>query len=292
MNWIQYLTEKSLYVKSILSSQKQMGIDKVHFRQLTPVLNRLLEYAPQEAQEFLKHKTDTSAQCLLTWLATIGEIIKLDNGYYAIWPACNLVLPRTKQQIGVRYVLDHEIQPITITSKPNKTKPILAMTDYLYTSSLQETLNDYKSFTKSNDIDTIYRFTKHGKQQVTKNFTPNELYFAEKKQVFVHGGHKTDRFLAKFQNGWHIQQVAERNVRRVYYALNARAGRYYTYSLKKHTVYTELELQFCLPHEEFAMISLIGMPKIFKNAKTFYIPNMYVEDMIAILQRLEMKERC
>ncbi|SOC37078.1 hypothetical protein [Ureibacillus acetophenoni] len=291
MNWIPYLIEKSLYIKSVLASQKQNGIEKVHFRQLTPVLSRLLANAPQEVQEFLQHKKDTPAQCLLNWLSSIGEIIKLDDGYYTIWAPCNLELPSTKQKVGVRYVLEHESQFITITSKPDESKSLLPITDYLYAPTLEETLNQYQSFTEIDDLDTIYRFTKYGRQQVTKNFTTDKLYLAEKKQAFAHGGYKTHRFLAKFQKGWHIQQIADKDIWRVYYALNARAGRYFTYKLEKQLFFTELELQMKLPHEEFALLSLIGMPKTFKDAKSFYIPNENLDDAIEILQRLEMKER-
>lgn len=291
MNWIPYLIDKSLYVKSILTSQKQNGIEKIHFRQLTPVLSRLLANAPQEAQEFLQHKKDTPAQCLLNWLASIGEIIKLDDGYYTIWSACNLELPSTKRQIGVRYVLDHKSQIITVTSKPDESKHILPITDYLYAPTLEDTLNQFQSFSEIDELDTIYRFTEYGRQQVTKNFTTDELYLAEKKQVFAHGGYKIHRFLAKFQKRWYIQQIADKDIWRVYYALNARAGRYFTYKLEKRLFFTEIELQIKLPYEESAMLSLIGMPKTFKDSKVFYILNEYLEDTVKILQRLKMKER-
>lgn len=290
MNWIDFLTEKSLYVKSVLASQRKMGIEKVHFRQLTPVLSRLLTNAPQEVKHFLHDEEYSPAQCFLNWLASIGEIIKTEKGYYTIWSACNLELPKSNEEIGVRYVLEHNLRFLSITSKPVEGKPVLSILDYLYAPDLKETLNQYKSFSENDDLDTIYRFTNNGRQRITKNFNTDELYLAEKRQVFAHGGEKRHYYLAKFQKGWYTQQITNKDFWRVYYALNASAGRFFPYKLEKFKLYTKIELKFKLPQEEFALLSLIGMPKTYKDAKEFYIPNKYLDDAIEILKRLELKE--
>lgn len=266
-----------MYTKQLmLSYMEEFDSQKIYFRRLTVILERLFVNEQQYFKDFFVNDKRSKTIQFLDYLVRSGEIISVGEGYYILPPE------RTVQVLNDKYVSISSIQKVNLSKfglasrVEGPSKITLTLDEFLYRPSLEKLFSTYQNtLTSDHDIepDSIIYFTNSRvyKSESKKDLVENEYYLLNfERQV----GSKVipEKYFAQWKNNkWYVVQIKKDDYLRLLLSLKARKGitDFYSIAVIKDDI-CELKVKVSLPKEELALLALITTPTSNFKCKTFY----------------------
>jgi hypothetical protein len=279
-------------------SIKNEDVQKVHFQKVLPVLNRLMsmERYKDILSYFNPDSYVTDAQQLLDLLSRVGEITKVQSGYYLPLPIRIVQLQSSKKRIALSKKSEQvrEDGYIGLASGYLETNnyPCLSLEKWLPSMSIEEFV---ENITNSVSYELIDK--------------PDKVFLANKKRTWRDydsiNKEESYEYIAKFSLRYGPSQYYwvqnRKNNRKAFlipnqyldiakYALEERHGikrKVDVASLDQY--YLEVKFSHRIPEAEQSMLMLFAFPENFYDPFEWIVPVNHIKDFSFIVGRLGMK---
>lgn len=288
--------ELNNHIKSqlLFYSLEDNRISSVHFQKLSKPINRLIQnyYHQFSKQRLLPEEEHTMAQQMVSLLSFLGEIGKLDKGYYIPLPMRCVQLPKSKDHILLSSSIDMNDNYIGCCSGYTdgyNDIPKMQLLEWMPSISVEEFLQ-------------IIRCS----PSVIIEDEPTKCFVARnhRKWIKLQNVEKGEPFIAKyeFQHGPSQYYWVEKGIRgkkiafSIEYLSLAKLALDYRGNIKRYAQVTNIDSHFVelkfnqrIPRTEQMMLMLFAFPNHFFNPTNWIIPRRHLKDTEAILERIKMR---
>lgn len=285
------------FVKNLLSGLvEEFQTEKVHYRRILPVIDRLFLKESPEFLSFFNGRQNSESWQLLQLMHHQGEILNEGKGYYSLLPERIIQFPVGEINVRVSGLNCTSIEKYCGLAQLDKTKqfdhPILTVDDYAYRPELLNIISviERKMTILKLEFNEVVRFTK-GKQLKSfgiRNIKNNEWFIAIHETSF----NRKDYYVAlKKENTIYGAYIPKKKYLRICYALCDFYGIKNEYMVKAlGDGLIEINLRRRLPREEISLLNLIALPCNYDNPKSFIIHELQLETLKIIFDKLKLKE--
>lgn len=266
-----------MYTKQLMISYMgEFDSQKIHFRRLTVILERLFENEQQYFEDFFVNDKRSKSIQFLDYLVRSGEIISVGAGYYILPPERTILISNNKY-LSVSNIQKANSSKFGLASRvEGPLKITLTIDEFLYRPTLMDLFNIYQaSLISEHNIepDSIIYFTNSRvyKSESQKGLVENEYYILNFER---HVGPNLipEKYFAQWKdNKWYVVQIKKNDYLRLLLSLKSRKGLadFYSIAATKNGIF-ELKVKVSLPREEQALLALITTPISNVKCKTFY----------------------
>ncbi|MED3804476.1 hypothetical protein P4562_21485 [Lysinibacillus xylanilyticus] len=298
----QLLVQKKLqhyitYVKNlIIGLAEEFQTEKVHYRRILPVIDRLFSHENKEFLSFFNGKKNRESLQLLQLMHQQGEIINEGKGYYSVLPTRVIQFPEEETNILVSsYDFMSNESYCGLAQLPINQQiiyPVLKPDDYSYRPVLTGIMSilEKKLSLLNLDISEMIRFIS-GRQQKTSlvtNIKEGEWFIAIHETPF---NSKNFYVALKRDNTIYGTYILKQNYLRICFALCDYYGIENKYTVNP-LINGLVEIYFNrqLPREELSLLNLIALPNCYENPKKFITHELQLGNIQSILESLKLKE--
>ncbi|MEK4230574.1 hypothetical protein [Solibacillus sp. FSL H8-0538] len=298
----QLIVQKKLnyymtYVKNlILSFSEEVQVEKIHYRRITPIIDRMFSKESEEFLNFFNGEENKSWQ-LLQLMHQQGEILKQDNGYYSLLPARIVQFPSEETSVLIsadEFKSNESYYGLTqVYLAKQSNYPVLQVDDYAYRSEISDVLPSFEKKIMPLNLEIaeyiLFIGGRHFKTTMVSKIKEGEWFIAIHETAFK----RRDIYIAvkrgKIIYGTHIPKS---NYRRIFFALLDVYGidKYYIVKPLKNRL-VEISFNRQLPIEEISLLNLIALPNCLRNPKKFITHEVQLNNVRVVIEKLNLKER-
>lgn len=294
--FIQFLKDISTFIKNlIIYKGSESGKDRAHIRSVQLVLERRLNEIEQFSS-FFNCKNKSFTMQLVNYLVRCGEIIKLQNGYYAVLPMRKVQLPMSKIVLEVGK-LTADLSKI---ANMGLAVPIIqnddshiTIIDYRYDLSIKEYIKLFETTQKDIRLvnEEYYKPFKHRFMKLLnkKDIKDSELYYVKS---YPHTWDEVEHYIARKEKGhWKGEKVSS-NLWKAKMSLLVNQGYQPTYKIeslntvKNITDIFQITLSDQLPKAEEEQVYLFSLPSQLDYCKKYYVQQDYLRDFTHVLSNI------
>lgn len=298
----QLLLQKKLqyyitYVKNlIISLAEEYQTEKVHYRRILPVIDRLFSHENEAFLKFFNGKKNRESWQLLQLMHQQGEIFKEGKGYYSLLPTRVIQFPKEETNVlvsGYDLITNESFYGLAqLHLVQEAIYPVLKLDDYAYRPALLGMMSilEKKLLPLNLEISEAIRFItgRQLKTSIVTNTKEGEWFIAIHETSF-----KSKDFYIALKRGNTIYgtYILKSNYVRICYVLCDFYGieNYYTVNPLKDGL-VEIYFNRQLPIEELSLLNLIALPNCYLNPKNFIAHELQLDNIQSIVENLKLKE--
>lgn len=286
------------YIKNLIFGlTEELQTDKVHYRRILPVIDRLFSRENEEFLSFFNGEKNGNSMQLLKLMYHQGEIFDEGKGYYSVLPTRIIQFPYEETNVivsGYDFIPNESFFGLAqLHINQQIIHPVLKPNDYAYRPVLSEIMSilEKKLSHLTLDISEVIRFIS-GRQLKTSlvmnNIKEGEWFIAIYETPF----NSKEYYIAlKRDNTIYGSHILKQNYLRICFALGDFYGienKYTVKPLKNGLV--EICFNRQLPIEERSLLNLIGLPNFYVNPKKFISHELQLGNIQSILENLKLME--
>jgi hypothetical protein len=278
-------------------------IQKVHYQQILPSINRLLstDVYKNVVSLFNDNGDETVGQQLLHLFSSLGEIGKIKGGYYLPLPIRLVTLPASKKNIL-----------LSSTIKSQSELPYLGIASGYEENSYSQLTLTLDQWLPSIDINEFTEII-NNTQPFEINEDPSNVFIAKEKRGWVNFDSINEKyfvhtnFISRFQvsQGSALYYWVKRSKKKkLFYKIPneyldiAKLALEYHEGIIREVEISSIDNRFSsvrfhhrIPRIEQLKLMLFAFPENFYNPFKWIIPKMHVADVENIIKRLGMKSK-